>query len=273
MLTCQQCRRDIDAAARRSSLSATAEAHLSACADCRAFQAERTRLQSLLGELEPVGAPTDFEFRLRARMAAHTSTTLRFNWLRLTPRAMGLAFAACLVCALALTLRWHDAQQPVSGDSASPAKQMAQATQPNINRTGREDNASVSAPEINTGVKPRKVAAQRHAFKQRRTPVVREELARIDEPTAAGGASGVNDLSLHAARGLNVTSEGQPITVSQPIPVPVSASAKPLPVMLKDTQGVARLVNIEPVSFGSRDLLGTRAPMPRIVNADSKGVW
>jgi hypothetical protein len=264
MLTCQQCRREIDAAARRASLSAPVETHLAACASCRIFQAERVRLQSLLGELEAVGAPPDFEFRLRARMAAQQPATFRLNWLRLTPRALGLAFAACLVCALALTLRWH-AQQP-------PTQSAAQTKQSNIAQPGHDDRAPVLTPDQPSAVPMVAAAIKTPTHKQRRASVAHEELARIDHPAVAGDANDVNDLGLHSATTLNVTSDGNPIS-SQPIPVPVSTSAKPLQVMLKDTQGVARLVNIEPVSFGSRDLLGTRAPMSRIVNADSKGVW
>jgi hypothetical protein len=272
MLTCQQCRIEIDAAPRRTSQSAQVEAHIAACEACRRFRTERVRLQSLLGELEPVGAPPDFEFRLRARMAAQSPAALRFNWLRLTPRALGLAFAACLVCAFALTLHWH-AQQPAGRDVASPTQNVAQIVQPTINQSGQSNNANVVITDQPAAVPAIAATIKTSTHKPRRAPFVREQIAHLDNRAAAGGASDVNDLSLRAARGLNVTSGGNAISAAQPIPVPVSASAKPLQVMLKDTQGVARLVNIEPVSFGSRDLLGTRAPVARIVNADSKGVW
>src|SRR5205085_11196100 len=126
MLTCQQCRTEIDAHTPRAGLGAHAAAHVSVCAACRTFQSERVRLQSLIGELEPVGAPADFEFRLRARMAAQPPAALRFNWLRLTPRALGLAFAACMVCAFALTLRWH-AQQSTGSRGSAPIRQSATA--------------------------------------------------------------------------------------------------------------------------------------------------
>ena len=111
MFACQQCRREIETAARSETLSVPAATHLDACAGCRAFRSERQRLRSLLGELEPITAPPDFEFRLRARMAARPGAPARrMSWLTFTPRFAGLALAACLVLAAAATLRWRESQ-------------------------------------------------------------------------------------------------------------------------------------------------------------------
>jgi hypothetical protein len=67
---CRNTRREIDELelGHRPSLEATT--HMAACAACQAFQAERNSLRELVGSLEPVIAPADFDIRLRARIAA-----------------------------------------------------------------------------------------------------------------------------------------------------------------------------------------------------------
>src|SRR5260370_2077456 len=69
-MDCRATRQEIDEGGGR--LSAQALRHAASCAQCLAFQNERARLRELLTSLEPVTAPADFDFRLRARIAAQT---------------------------------------------------------------------------------------------------------------------------------------------------------------------------------------------------------
>ena len=69
-MECRATRREIDEAGEQ--LSTQALRHVASCAPCLAFQNERGRLRELLTSLEPVTAPADFDFRLRARIAAQT---------------------------------------------------------------------------------------------------------------------------------------------------------------------------------------------------------
>ena len=69
-MECRATRREIDEGGEQ--LSAPALQHVASCAPCLAFQNERARLRELLTSLEPVTAPADFDFRLRARIAAQT---------------------------------------------------------------------------------------------------------------------------------------------------------------------------------------------------------
>src|SRR5258708_12091839 len=103
-MECRATRREIDEGGEH--LTAQALRHVASCARCRAFQNQRTRLRDLLTSLEPVTAPADFDFRLRARMAAQTE--------RLGPRSFFSGFAlttpamagAAAVVILALSALW-----------------------------------------------------------------------------------------------------------------------------------------------------------------------
>ncbi|HYG09958.1 MAG TPA: hypothetical protein VD835_08440, partial [Pyrinomonadaceae bacterium] len=67
-MNCQKCKTEIeDRDLRRESLSHAAQAHMAACANCRVFGEERLALRRLVGGLEKVSAPADFDFRMRAR--------------------------------------------------------------------------------------------------------------------------------------------------------------------------------------------------------------
>ena len=74
---CRMVRREIDESELNVRLSDQIQAHMASCPSCRAFRDERTRLRQLVGSLEPVTAPADFDLRLRARIAAERQRPVR----------------------------------------------------------------------------------------------------------------------------------------------------------------------------------------------------
>ena len=74
---CRATRREIDESELNQRLSEQAHSHVASCASCRGFRAERTSLRELVGSLEPVAAPGDFEMRLRARLADEKQSRAR----------------------------------------------------------------------------------------------------------------------------------------------------------------------------------------------------
>ncbi len=74
---CRATRREIDEGELNRTLSRQAHAHVAGCASCREFRAERTSLRELVGSLEPVAAPGDFDLRLRARLASERQNRSR----------------------------------------------------------------------------------------------------------------------------------------------------------------------------------------------------
>jgi hypothetical protein len=63
------CRDFINEFEDRNALSEAATLHLSGCADCRKINGVQTRVWQIIDRFEPVAAPKDFDFRVKARIA------------------------------------------------------------------------------------------------------------------------------------------------------------------------------------------------------------
>jgi hypothetical protein len=263
---------EIDAAARPEMLTARAVAHVSACAACHTFQTERQALHKLIGELEPVGAPPDFEFRLNARMAARPPAAGPYSFSLFTPRFVGLAIAASLVCVFALTLGWHARQPTLGSDTATP--QTAEQVSPSA-IAPTENNLSTKtvalAPPIvegknNTSSTASIKKTQRHLLIAGRDVVAQSNVGQTPRPKSED-----HDLALHGTSVVTATLTGNASASLPPIPVPVSASVKPLQLQVKDMQGETRTISVEAVAFGSRDLRAGRGPTAKLTT--DQGVW
>lgn len=71
MANCQNYQNEIETAtdfSNQNPLSTEISQHLENCATCQTYNAERESLHKLMQKLERVSAPTDFDFRLRAKL-------------------------------------------------------------------------------------------------------------------------------------------------------------------------------------------------------------
>ncbi len=66
---CKTVCREIDEADYGESPTASAMEHLRGCGQCQRFYDERLKLRQLVGSLETVAAPSDFDLRVRSRIA------------------------------------------------------------------------------------------------------------------------------------------------------------------------------------------------------------
>src|ERR1043165_1161483 len=90
---CGLVRRELEELMLNDEFSANAAEHLQACADCCEFHRQQRTLRQIVGSLGTVSAPADFDFRLRARLAAD-STAHSFRYWSFAVK--GLAAAAIL---------------------------------------------------------------------------------------------------------------------------------------------------------------------------------
>src|SRR6185436_10372458 len=74
---CRRVRREIDELDNGRQPGESARAHLDACSSCTQFSLERANLRELIGGLESVVAPADFDMRLRARLARENAVAER----------------------------------------------------------------------------------------------------------------------------------------------------------------------------------------------------
>lgn len=266
-------------------LNAETETHLRACRACADFYAERAALRGLIGDLERVNAPSDFDFRLRARIAAENASTGRSRavW-RFAPGLVSLAVAALFALTL-VTLRVYQTQPP--------ATNLAQM--PDADVETRANNTTASVPTDNnvaalpaqpattslelaqaSGATKETESVPRRRVRQSRFNEAALNSARMVNARAASPSSsdftaslrGATVVSRESAELLRAASKG-----SMPVAVPVSTSAQPLRVVLRDEHGESRVVAIKSVSFGAQNLMGQRTRATSGNLPVREGVW
>jgi hypothetical protein len=254
-MECRATRQEIDESGEQ--LSAQALRHVASCAPCLAFQNERARLRELLTSLEPVTAPADFDFRLRARIAAQAESVgprSFFSGFALSTPAM--AVAALVIVALGGSIVWIEQRgakqaQPVAVNSLSQVKEgtSTAADGPPSKQADMPDSTTKASTTGTNADAPTYLA-------QGRKPQFKD--AGLSQ---TGGSS--RDLSAGSATSIK---QGQ-----NPGAVYVSAPVKPMVLSLQDDNGATRRISLPPVSFGSQRLLvGSRA-VP--VSSTNDRVW
>lgn len=261
-MNCQACRREIEESDGRS-LAGHAGAHLETCAECRAFAEEQTTLRRLIGSLEVVSAPADFDFRLRARLAGLKSDGARQGArLRFAPGAWSLALAASFVLLIAVGLIVRQ---------AGPS--------PNLNTVAASRNLPLETPNLSTPV-PTVISAPESTGAQQQQTVAQSpgvfEKNVVKPPKAASSNEGVssNDLVVRAPNA-SVTPPGipDPLTQSGPIiAVPVQASRKSATVTLNYQSARPQTVSLRPVTFGAQDVI-ERGDVQQALASGAQGVW
>ena len=281
-MNCQQYRAELDGIdPARAHLSAAAEEHAGACAGCRAFRRERAALRELIGGLARVEAPPDFELRLRARAAAARDTGAAFNPRRLfASGALAATLAAC--CALAAAGYVLLRQLPGRGHvhpltAAAPRTDPARSS-PSIETPAETSKARIEPAGMHPSAAIHPMSASRPKRGQRPAAssygADAQQLARGREARGVAPADEAGTRTLDA-KGSGVITRDDPapsVSATTAIPLHLPAPARPLTVTLKDARGGRRVINIDPVAFGARELVNERGA--KFVRAShSQGVW
>lgn len=225
---CRFTRREIDESELNQRLSEAAQTHVASCASCRGFSAERTSLRELVGSLEPVTAPGDFEMRLRARIASEKSSSARqpffFRFVVSTPAIAG----AALVLLIASSLVWFAQRESTQPTAVPVVKTVAPAPPPQaVPATVNPGNVLAAGP-VNDKNPLRSV-----------TPV-RDRGSRSPNVTA-------RDYGSSPAASYQQLNQ-------RPGEVSLNAPLKPMVVSMQDDRGATRRISLPPVSFGAQKL-------------------
>src|SRR5436190_20734058 len=157
---CRNTRREIDELELGQRPSVPASTHMNVCVDCRKFQAERSSLRELLGSLEPVVAPPDFDMRLRARIAAEEYDQRRqpfFARLISTP-ALAAAALFVIVAGSVVWISRRPSNPAVGANNPEVAKNIDQARVPaTVNQSGARDATAQTEKDSDVAVNPIKV--------------------------------------------------------------------------------------------------------------------
>jgi len=241
---CESVRRELEELLLNEEFSSTSAEHLQTCADCREFQRQQQKLRQIIGSLGTVSAPADFDFRLRARLAADSSAAGFRYW---SFAVKGLATAAILVVfgvGIAILLQRGRSELPVAEgtriEQKSPDEpKVMQPPVPAITTSVPD-----VAPTIAVNTEPKRKIERSLVVKPRRS------LTAVD----------------FSSERANVVSNVRPALNSEPV-FSIDASLQSVKVSLDDGRGNARTISFPSVSFGSQRVL---------TNANQfnpKGVW
>lgn len=284
MMNCQACRNEIEELEPGASLSVAASAHVGACLLCDAFYHERFSLRKLVGSLEPVSVPPDFEFRLRARLAASGDNGNRRHsfWRSFVASTPAIAFAAVFALLVAGVVLYNQfkpapvARNQSGGDVQQNSVQKSGG--PNVNPPDTA-TASNGLPKVseqeNQKSQPSVVApmtptvannSHLHPIVNRDNPV-RRQSRQVD----SGSETIVtNETAVRGAPRIIPGNDSQSTAESNHVvELPVRSSAKPVKVFVDNKSGGQHAVTLEPVIFGSQDLTGRNDARM----TSSQGIW
>jgi hypothetical protein len=280
MSDCKVFRTEIDEAPDGGGLGRAAASHAETCASCGATLREREALRRLVGGLGRVEAPHDFEFRLRARMAASKPRGGHGVFARLLP-AGGLAWAAVAVCLVTVTAAVYFRQARPTKQSASNGAEVASVPQADAspvasepkgadeltNRQSNSGGAPVISRPTNSGKIENVTVAKRAANRTRG-----KEFAPRDT-RGESTQSGSHDEAVTSAtvRLPRLDSANYVATRGPAQGIQLGTSAGTLRVALLDERGA--LVPMRSVSFGSQEPLSRQAAGGRLTSKDDEGVW
>lgn len=291
-MNCQRFRREIEERDAERAPSRDVQEHLRLCDACRKFDEERASLRRLLAGVERVAAPPDFDFKLRARMAAAGLTDHRRPrppfW-RFAPGFVALSIAAVFTLTL-VALRFQQSQpvntanlsqQPAtkneSNGAAAPqiADSRAASVREAQNEVALTDERNAKTREAERAAATEATAKQQLASVTRyaRYAQAREASTRTLRASRAASVAARSDFTAGVNGAGVLRGAGELARASVPVAVPVNSSAQPLKVLLRDEGGEARIVSIKSVSFGAQELVGRAARQARPALSSNEGVW
>lgn len=275
-MSCQTCQFEIEELKATERLSEGARAHLSLCAVCRAFHDERQALKKLVGSLEAVNAPPDFDFRLRARLAAAKEADNHFSWRSFIASAPAIGVAAAFAVLVAAIVFYNQTkksaitERPGLATVQSPAPKPQQAASVS-NPAPTPVNAPLTSDEIRKSDGASVTVAARHTRSRGRAVNGKQTIRRESPQTGANDSQITsNDMAFRPAPQI-VPNGGAPFQAEMNgvFSLPVRSASQPVRVFVGERGGMKQTLTLEPVIFGSQDFTGGNRP--RV--ASSQGIW
>lgn len=240
---CKTFSRQIDELGVGEEPSAPIKAHLQGCTSCRSFYDDRLKLRQMIGGLEIVTAPGDFDFRLRARLAQERDKSV--SPFSLAGFGFGLPSIALAILAVVVGVGLYVRTTPTT-----PVTQLAQ-----VENTSRDSGPNVAAsgdvPEVKNTTPGTGLVTS--------TPMTQPALDVKDRRPNRR----VNRNANNAVR------RDQFFAKSQTSPFPLEA-VEPMRVSVDYATGGSRTISLPAVSFGSQQVVASGASM---VKTSARTVW
>ena len=246
---CRSVRQEIDQSELGQRLSESSESHVIGCASCAAFRAERTRLRELVGSLQPVTAPADFDMRLRARIAREQDQLAQPSIFRVFMSTPAIAVAGLIVIVVG-ALVWMNqragqfaGQPPATTASNQPAPPKPATPSGASTQAGAKDNQTVPPAETNKG-RDLSIEDQKLASAARRNSTKTSSIASAPQSS---------DFNTSRAPSFQMSDRAGEVSLTAPV--------KPMVVTVYDEKGGSRKILLPPVSFGSQRLTDKTTPV------------
>lgn len=264
---CKTIRRELDEADPNQQPGNSAAEHLRGCSDCRAFASDQRSLRGLIATLKPVVAPSDFDFRLRARLAREKSRAQNgagiSNFLKI-PRPVAVAALVLLVSVVGVVIRNRVTSSPPNTVNLPGAKEAASGTAsaaitPAAPSSPDFGKAGAVATTVGSGNNPAATDHHDVVAPKNRGPRI-NPIFRRTEGTAT------REFGLSPAA---VVLSDQADKAGSVVRVPLDLRA--LQILIDDGRGETRTFSLPRVSFGSQRLVASQSFMPSV--SQTKGVW
>jgi hypothetical protein len=281
-MDCKAFRREIELLETGETPGATAQAHLDACDACRTFQRERLSLRQLVGSLGTVNAPPDFDFRLRARIAAaKAANSYPFHRTRFAPglKAISIAASFAVLITAAVVYKQFQPARPMATANASQTaatnanEGQSKATPDNAAQLAQAPRDNDAAPVVETSAPANPVEVSQ---------AVNNNGGKLAQARHTRAASSQARERPHVVSSESALRDAPVVTRQQPLTTPAATNAdaatllqvssEPVRVLLHDKQGAMRSVSLERVVFGSQNIL-ERAVQRHPPAANAEGIW
>ena len=264
-MSCRNVRQEIEEAAPGKWLSSNVNNHVLNCVACQTLLREQTKLRELVSSLGTVEAPSDFDYRLRARLAEERHRTARpFT---LGNFSFGIAPVAVvsvlLVIGFALTFVSLKTRFNSAGSegvaNVVPNAGASSPVAPKVNSGGTEVPKVEKKQEVvaNRGRKPDRPAQRLHNGLR---PTTLTSLRNTNRQSTRDSAS------TSAA----MLKRDQLAGVYPSSAFPINGGYQSLRVSVDDGRGSSRTISLPSVSFGSQRSLSQGASP---LMASARGAW
>ncbi|HEV8135213.1 MAG TPA: hypothetical protein VGP85_11070 [Pyrinomonadaceae bacterium] len=247
--TCSTIRRQLDELMLGDAQSPDVSQHLRECMACRDFHEKQTKLRQMVGSLGTVSAPSDFDFRLRSKLASGKSNgsyqLSRSLWL-FGKRTAIVAAALLIIVGAVFLIRELQNQNTViqtAEDNRPPSRTVpavVDSTTAGTNQDSKATDVTAKAGEKEKEKVSRKIMSIPPRIV--RTLDSKDE-ASLRAPLIRAPQQAVDQI------------------------FPVDASQQSLRVSLFDGRGNPRTISLPTVTFGSQRVV------PTATSFAPKGVW
>jgi len=271
-MDCKTCRAEIEDLKIYENLGEEAGGHLRVCAACRSFYDEQRALKNLLRELEVVSAPADFDFRLRARLAASKRTEgRRLLASGFSPGIVSITLATCFAIAAGIALYSRREAPVITSAPVTVASSSDRSNNP-ANRTPvvHASETDEEAP-ISPAISSRKGAAPRYLAG---IPEIKHPTSKRAENllTTSNTSYGFSPAPTPVTIPLPSARSNAGVNLTAVIPV-AAVSVHPLRLTLRDQKGTPHSVTLEPITFGAQGPLSRTGGASDSILSNEQGVW